>query len=57
MGCDQEVYFVKYCRTCKYRKLWDYQEPCNECITHPYREDSHKPIKWEGKETDDRNKR
>ena len=44
---DKEVYFGSYCPICKYRHLTDDKEPCNECLTHPSNQDSHRPVKWE----------
>lgn len=41
------VEFAEYCSTCKYSPLRGEEEPCNECLTNPVNEDSHKPIKYE----------
>lgn len=48
----KEVFFDVYCPTCKYKDDPDdgFKEPCNECLTIPARENSHKPEKWEGKD-------
>ena len=46
----QEVYFNQYCKTCKYEKLDEAESPCNECLEEFVNLDSHKPVKWEGKE-------
>lgn len=51
----KEVFFNVYCPTCKYKDIKDTdiytddakEEPCNECLTVPAREYSHKPINWE----------
>lgn len=47
----KEVYFDKYCLTCKYE---DYDEskpesPCCECLTETVNLYSHKPVLWLGK--------
>lgn len=46
---DKEVVFHQYCPTCKYYALSGTEEPCNECLSNPINEDSHKPVKWEEK--------
>lgn len=43
----KEVYFNEYCETCKYKDLEESEEPCNECLTNPVNEHSHKPVKYE----------
>lgn len=48
---DKEVYFDVYCKTCEHKKLGENQEPCDECLSHPTNNDSHKPVKWEKKHT------
>ena len=42
----KEVFFDIYCKDCKYYKLAPYKNPCNECLSSPYNEDSHKPVNW-----------
>lgn len=42
----KEVYFHKYCNKCKFEKLKEEEEPCNECSHVPARESSHKPEKF-----------
>ena len=44
-----EVYFDKYCKTCKYSKQNENKDPCDECLAVPMNENSHKPIYWEAK--------
>ena len=44
----KEVQFQKYCKTCKYRKVKETEEPCNECLTQGARTGSHKPLKYDG---------
>ena len=48
---QKEVYFHKYCETCKHRKVENTEEPCNECLGEPTNWNSHKPVKYEEKET------
>lgn len=43
----KEVYFDRYCETCKHRELKDTDEPCNECLENPINLHSHKPVMWE----------
>lgn len=44
MNNPKEVYFFKYCDLCENKELEDKDEPCNECLTQGWNEDSHKPI-------------
>lgn len=43
------VYFDEYCKTCKHKNVVEDSEPCDECLTEPARQYSHKPVKWEEK--------
>lgn len=43
------VDFTKWCPKCKYEKVDETEEPCNECLAYPANEDSTKPVNWEGK--------
>lgn len=45
----KEVYFDKYCKTCKYKEKKDSEHPCHECLDEPINLHSHKPVKWEAK--------
>lgn len=45
----KEVYFDKYCKTCKYKKKKDTEEPCDECLDNPINLNSHRPVNWEEK--------
>lgn len=45
----KEVYFDKYCKTCKHTKKKDTEEPCDECLDNPINLHSHKPVNWEAK--------
>lgn len=40
------VEYHRYCLYCKYRDTKQDEEPCNECLTEPVNEDSHKPVKF-----------
>lgn len=46
---EKEVYFDKYCKTCKHSKTPENKEPCEECLDCPTNTDSHKPVNWEKK--------
>lgn len=46
----KEVYYDKYCESCKHKELKDWKDPCNECLETPVNYQSHKPVKWEEKE-------
>ena len=48
-GDFKEVNFEKYCKTCKYSKLKDSEDPCAECLCYPSNTDSHRPVCWKGK--------
>ena len=45
-----EVYFDKYCKTCKHEKVNEVEDPCNDCLDYGMNEQSRKPVKWEEKE-------
>lgn len=47
---DKFVNFDNYCETCKHWNTKQDEEPCNECLSNPVNEYSHKPIKYEKKE-------
>lgn len=42
----KEVFFDMYCKTCMYYEQASYLHPCNDCLSNPYNEDSHKPVNW-----------
>ena len=46
----KEVYFDQYCKTCEYKNLKESEEPCDECLSNPINEYSHKPINYKEKE-------
>lgn len=31
----QEVYYDRYCKTCKHKKLPEEADPCDECLSNP----------------------
>lgn len=40
----KEVYFGLYCKTCKYYKKAEAEEPCYICLNEPVNTYSHKPV-------------
>lgn len=48
---DKEVYFDKYCSSCKYCGINEDEEPCHWCLQDPYNQYSHKPVYWEEDDT------
>lgn len=48
----KEVYFGEYCKRCKHRNTKEYESPCDECLSVPGREDSHKPLYFETKRSE-----
>lgn len=46
----KEVYFHEYCKTCKYEKTKDTDEPCYECLGESLNWNTHRPVKYEKKE-------
>lgn len=45
----KEVYFDEYCKSCKYEKEPETDNPCAECLDEPSNLHSHKPVRWEEK--------
>lgn len=45
----KEVYFDKYCKTCKNKDVKEEDDPCHECLEEPANMDSHKPMRYEEK--------
>lgn len=43
----KEVYFDQYCKTCKHEKVLEVDTPCDECLSNPVNQYSHKPVKYE----------
>ena len=50
MNREKEVYFDQYCKSCKYSKTKEVEEPCNECLDNPVNDYSHKPVNYESKD-------
>lgn len=48
---EKEVYYHQYCPTCLYYGKAESEDPCDECLSQPVNEDSHKPYyyKQDGK--------
>lgn len=47
---DKEVYFYEYCEKCKFKNTKETELPCDECLTHPVNQNSHKPINFKEEE-------
>ena len=47
----KEVYFHEYCKNCRHKKVKDTDDPCTECLNEPLNWNSHRPVKYEKKET------
>ncbi len=47
----KEVYFHEYCKKCKHKELKEIEEPCCECLAEPINLDTHRPVRYEKKET------
>lgn len=45
----KEVYFEKYCKTCRHEQKAEYEEPCDDCLEESVNLYSHKPVRWEEK--------
>ena len=43
----KEVYFDKYCPTCKHQDLRETEDPCFDCLDEPVNQYSHKPVYFE----------
>lgn len=42
----KEVYFDKYCETCKFKEQREDEDPCDECLVETVNLYSHKPVYW-----------
>ena len=40
------VHFHEWCNKCKNRLTSECDDPCNECLTYPMNENSHKPVNF-----------
>jgi hypothetical protein len=49
--CYKEVYFHQYCKTCQHQQVKEKEEPCDECMSEPINLNTHRPVKYEAKET------
>lgn len=45
-----EVDFEKYCKTCKYSNINEWEDPCNECLEYGMRLQTIVPKEWVEKE-------
>ena len=45
----KEVYFDKYCKTCKHESKKEDETPCDICLEEATNLNSHKPVEWEEK--------
>lgn len=43
----KEVYYHKYCKTCKHEKLPEDVDPCHDCLNNPVNVYSHRPVNYE----------
>lgn len=43
----KEVYFGQFCKTCKYKDIPEYSDPCDKCLENPVNLYSHKPVNYE----------
>lgn len=44
---DKIVRFDSYCHICKHKDVKETDDPCNECLTEPVNEYSHKPVRFQ----------
>ena len=51
MDNEKMVFFDKYCTSCKHEAVNEEDDPCDECLRSYAKENSHKPLKWEAKES------
>lgn len=47
----KEVYFGEYCKDCKHYEKKESEDPCWDCLDQGYNIQSHKPIKFEEKQS------
>lgn len=45
----KEVNFMEYCKKCVHTKVYEGDDPCNECLTQGWNEGSKKPIYYKEK--------
>ena len=51
------VDFEKYCETCTHKDVKETEDPCNECLENPMNLYSYKPVKWEEKKNNKKEKK
>ena len=44
------VDYKKYCRLCVKSGTDEHEEPCEECLSYPVNDDTHKPIMFKAKD-------
>lgn len=42
----KEVFFSEYCISCIHKTEKENSESCDECLSNPYNEYSHKPVNY-----------
>ena len=47
----KEVYFHEYCKKCRHEKLKENEEPCSTCLDEFTNLNTHRPVKYEEKES------
>lgn len=47
----KEVRFDLYCPNCKHWEKTEAEDPCYDCLNEGWNEDSHKPVKFDEKES------
>ena len=47
----KEVHFHEYCKTCVNKDTPDTKAPCDECMSEPLNWNTHRPVKYEKKES------
>lgn len=47
----KEVYYHEYCKKCKHRNVANTDMPCDECLSEPLNWNTHRPVKYEEKES------
>lgn len=47
----KEVYFNTYCPKCVHEKKAETEDPCYDCLLMGYNSESHKPVRFEEKQS------
>lgn len=47
----KEVHFHEYCKKCKHKDVPEKNDPCNECLGEATNMDTHRPVRYEAKES------